>query len=70
MRDCVLRYYEKYQEDLRCGMCLDEILSDLHCTKDELINILDGLLGDCGIAYEIKYNSLFSGNIIYVWQLL
>lgn len=70
MRDCVLRYYEKYQEDLRGGICLDEVLSDLCCTKEELIDILDGLWGDCDIAYEIKYNSLFSDDIIYVWQLL
>ena len=70
MRDCVLRYYEKYEEDIREGVCLEEVLSDLHCTKDELISTLEELWNSCGIAYEIKYNALFSGDVIYIWQLL
>ena len=31
MKDCVMRYFEKYQEDLQDGISLEEMLSDLHC---------------------------------------
>lgn len=70
MRDCVMRYFEKYQEDLQDGISLEEMLSDLHCSKRELTNTLDELWKDCGIAYEIRYNELFYMDIISIWKLL
>ena len=70
MKDCIIRYVEKYQEDLHEGIMLDEILSDLVCTKEEMVNALDELWKDCGIAYDIRYNTLFSMDIISIWKLL
>lgn len=70
MKDCVMRYFEKYQEDLQDGISLEEMLSDLNCTKEELVNALDELWKDCGIAYKIGYNALFNMDIISIWKLL
>lgn len=70
MKDCIMRYVERYQEDLREGIMLNEMLSDLVCTKEELVNALDELWKDCGIAYDIRYNALFSMDVISIWKLL
>lgn len=70
MKDCVMRYFEKYQEDLREGIMLDEMLFDLECTREELENALEELWKDCGFYYEIKYNALFSMDVINIWKLL
>jgi hypothetical protein len=59
-----------HKEDIRDGISLEEVLSDLHCTKKELIDALHGLWEDCGIAYEIRYDAAFGMDIITVWKLL
>lgn len=70
MKDCVMRYFEKYQEDLRDGISLEEMLSDLYCSKKELTDTLDELWKDCGIVYKIGYNALFGMDVISIWKLL
>lgn len=64
MKDTICRYVEKYGNDGLLSMSFLEMISDLHCSDDELFNALDKLKEENWIKfYLIENHSLYGKSI-------